>query len=220
VDIIHSLDSIDKQWLLALNNDYPTFWDGLMYGISEKLTWVPFYLSLIFVIIKFWKKQSIWVVLGLILCVVISDQVSSGIIKDLVQRLRPSHDPEIENMVCVVNGYRGGKFGFVSSHAANSFGLALLSSLLFKNRIYTVSVFAWAVIVSFSRIYLGVHYPGDVLGGAFVGITAALLVYWILKKLRPDLFADFHTSELKIRVPLLTLAVSLLALIVYSAWIF
>ena len=191
-----------------------------MYGISEKLTWVPFYLSLIFVIIKFWKKQSIWVVLGLILCVVISDQVSSGIIKDLVQRLRPSHDPEIENMVCVVNGYRGGKFGFVSSHAANSFGLALLSSLLFKNRTYTVSVFAWAVIVSYSRIYLGVHYPGDVLGGAFVGITAALIVYLIFKKFRPNLFTDFHTSELKIRVPLWTLAVSLLALIVYSAWIF
>ena len=220
MDIIHSLDSIDKQWLLALNNDYPTFWDGLMYGISEKLTWVPFYLSLIFVIIKFWKKQSIWVVLGLILCVVISDQVSSGIIKDLVQRLRPSHDPEIENMVCVVNGYRGGNFGFVSSHAANSFGLALLSSLLFKNRTYTVSVFAWAVIVSYSRIYLGVHYPGDVLGGAFVGITAALIVYLIFKKFRPNLFVDFHTSELKIRVPLWTLAVSLLALIVYGAWIF
>ena len=135
------LDNIDKQWLLALNNDYAAFWDGLMYGFSEKLTWVPLYLSLIFVIFKKWKHKGWWIILGLVLCIVIADQVASGILKDTVKRLRPSRDPELENMVELVKNYRGGLYGFVSSHAANSFGLALLASQLFRNRIFTTIIF-------------------------------------------------------------------------------
>ena len=180
MDFIQTLDSIDKQWLLVLNNDYPDFWDGLMYGISNKFTWIPFYIALIFILIKYLKRKSFLIILALIICILLADQISSGLIKDMVHRLRPSRNPEIENMVCLLKGYRGGKYGFVSSHAANSFGLALLTSLFFKNRKYTISVLIWATLVSFSRIYLGVHYPGDVIGGALVGAGVAFLVYHIL----------------------------------------
>ena len=220
MDILQTLDTLDKQWLLALNNDYPGFWDGLMYGISDKLTWIPFYIALIYILIKSLKKQSWLIILALIVCIIIADQVSSGLIKELVHRLRPSRNPELENAVCLLKGYRGGKYGFVSSHAANSFGLALLTSLFFRNRKYTISVFLWAAVVAYSRIYLGVHYPGDVIGGALVGVGAALLVYWLFTKTIPDKVAFIKSAEINISLPLWVLAATFAALIPYSLWIY
>ena len=220
MDILQTLDTLDKQWLLALNNDYPAFWDGLMYGISNKLTWIPFYIALIFILIKSLKKQSWLVILALIVCIIIADQVSSGLIKEMVHRLRPSRNPDLENMVCLLKGYRGGKYGFVSSHAANSFGLAMLTSLFFRNRKYTIIVFFWAAIVAYSRIYLGVHYPGDVIGGAIVGVGAAMLVYWLFTKVLPDKIVFKKSAEINISLPLWVLVASFIALIPYSLWIY
>ncbi|HNX88335.1 MAG TPA: phosphatase PAP2 family protein [Paludibacteraceae bacterium] len=219
MDFIQTLDSIDKQWLLVLNNDYPDFWDGLMYGISNKFTWIPFYIALIFILIKYLKRKSFLIILALIICILLADQISSGLIKDMVHRLRPSRNPEIENMVCLLKGYRGGKYGFVSSHAANSFGLALLTSLFFKNRKYTISVLIWATLVSFSRIYLGVHYPGDVIGGALVGAGVAFLVYLLFTKIHLENVPS-NTSALNLKLPLWVMAASFIALIPYSLWIY
>ena len=220
MDILQTLDTFDKQWLLALNNDYPAFWDGLMYGISDKLTWIPFYVALIIILIKSLKKQSWLVILALIVCIIIADQVSSGLIKEMVHRLRPSRNPDLENMVCLLKGYRGGKYGFVSSHAANSFGLAMLTSLFFRNRKYTIIVFFWAAIVAYSRIYLGVHYPGDVIGGAIVGVGAAMLVYWLFTKVLPDKIVFKKSAEINMSLPLWVLGASFVALIPYSLWIY
>lgn len=220
MDILQTLDTLDKQWLLALNNDYPAFWDGLMYGISDKLTWIPFYLALIYSLIKSLKKQSWFIILALIVCIIIADQVSSGLIKEMVHRLRPSRNPDLENAVCLLKGYRGGKYGFVSSHAANSFGLAMLTSLFFRNRKYTIIVFFWAAIVAYSRIYLGVHYPGDVIGGAIVGVGAAMLVYWLFTKVLPDKIVFKKSAEINISLPLWVLVASFIALIPYSLWIY
>jgi len=220
MDILQTLDTLDKQWLLALNNDYPAFWDGLMYGISNKLTWIPFYIALIFILIKSLKKQSWLVILALIVCIIIADQVSSGLIKEMVHRLRPSRNPDLENMVCLLKGYRGGKYGFVSSHAANSFGLAMLTSLFFRNRKYTIIVFFWAANVAYSRIYLGVHYPGDVISGAIVGVGAAMLVYWLFTKVLPDKIVFKKSAEINISLPLWVLVASFIALIPYSLWIY
>jgi len=219
MDIIQTLDSIDKQWLLALNNDYPGFWDGLMYGISSKFTWIPFYFAIVFILIKYLKRQSWLIILALIICILLADQISSGLIKDIVHRLRPSRNPEIDNMVCLLKGYRGGKYGFVSSHAANSFGLAVLTSLFFKNRKYTISVLIWATLVAFSRIYLGVHYPGDVIGGALVGAGVAFLVYWLFTKIH---FGNVptNTSAINLKLPLWVMAATFVALIPYSLWIY
>ena len=218
--MIEILDSLDRQWLLALNNDYSAFWDGIMVAFSEKITWIPLYIAMIYVIFRHWKKESWWLVVALILSVVISDQIASGVLKDWVARLRPSHDPSLVGQVVLVNGYKSGLYGFVSSHAANSFALALLSSLFFRNRIYTIFIFLWAVINAYSRIYLGVHYPGDVLGGALVGVFVALLIYFLLKKIRPALVEGVGSAELRYPVPIWVFIVTSVGLVGYSVWFF
>jgi undecaprenyl-diphosphatase len=120
--------------------------------------------------------------LALILVVVLADQISYSFFKHTFERLRPSHNPMMEACVQLVDGYRGGRYGFVSSHAANTMGVALFSSLLFRYTPYTISVFLWATMTCYTRLYLGVHYPLDLIGGAMVGFFAAGVVYWIWKK--------------------------------------
>lgn len=218
--MIEFLDTIDKQWLLALNNDYPAFWDGLMVGFSEKVTWIPLYLSLLFVIFKKWKHQGWLIVIALVLTVVVADQIASGVLKVAVQRLRPSHDPEMEGLVELVNNYRSGRYGFVSSHAANSFGLALLAALVFRNKIFSCGIFTWAIINAYSRIYLGVHYPGDILGGIIVGVVTALVMYWLLRKFRPQIFCENRSGNSQADIPIYVLGLSMLGLVIYSIWFF
>ena len=111
------------------------------------------------------------------LIVLCSDQLSSSVIKPLVCRERPTHNVDIQDQIHTVNGYVGGLYGFVSSHAANSFAIAIFLSLVIKNWLFSFTIFLWAIINSYTRIYLGVHYFGDVLCGAVVGIIIALILY-------------------------------------------
>ncbi|MFV0472162.1 MAG: phosphatase PAP2 family protein [Paludibacteraceae bacterium] len=217
MEIIHYFDAIDRQWLLALNNDYPAFWDNIMWSISSKLIWIPFYLSILYVVVKHWKKESWYLVMGLILCIAIADQISSGILKETVRRLRPSRDPALENLVVIVKGYKGGMYGFVSSHSANAFGLAMLSSLLFKNKAYTFAAFFWAALVAYSRIFLGVHYPGDVLGGAVVGLVSAIIIYWALQKIPPSLFKGKYIPKKDSNIPIWTILTTVAFILIYSS---
>ena len=143
MDLIQSLNLFDTGLLLFFNSMHNSFFDGFMYGFTQILVWVPLYISVIYVLIKTKKFDALWLILSLVLCVVICDQISSGIIKNTVQRLRPSHEPSLNGMVHLVNGYTGGRFGFVSSHAANTFGFALLSSLLISRKAFFTS--SWSV---------------------------------------------------------------------------
>jgi Membrane-associated phospholipid phosphatase len=214
MELIHTLTGWDTQLFLAINGCHSAFFDRFMYVFSAKFTWVPLYISVLYVLIKHWKKQAVWMVIALILCIVISDQVSSGLIKQLVQRPRPSHNESLNALIHLVNNYSGGMYGFVSSHAANSIGFALLSGLLFKQKLYTYVLFLWAVVTAYSRIYLGVHYPLDVLGGAVVGVMAALLCYWAITKYRPALKpADDQLSTI---VPVIVTGLSFIGIAVYS----
>ncbi len=215
MDFLNTIKSLDTELLLFVNGLHNSFFDELMYTFSQIFVWIPFYVSVLYlIIISHKKKDAVWVILSFVLCIVIADQVSSGIIKEAVQRLRPSRNPALEGIIHIVNGYTGGKYGFVSSHAANSFGFALLSSLVFKQKTYTTFVFIWAVIVSYSRIYLGVHYPFDILGGMVVGVMAALIAYFALKKLQPSSLQG--SGEIPVTIPNSVLGLSVAGIIIYA----
>lgn len=224
MNLLESLLLLDKNLFLAINGFHSFFWDGVMFAISAKFTWIPLYIAVLAVLIRNWKRESIWLIIALVGCIIISDQISSGLIKELVQRPRPSHAPELKTLVHLVNGYSGGQFGFVSSHAANSFGFAFLSSTLFRNGKYTSLIFCWAVLVSYSRMYLGVHYPLDILGGALVGVMAALACYFAIIKLRPSLLIPHNDYSVvgrpKIALPLCIFGFCIIGIVIYSLVVF
>jgi undecaprenyl-diphosphatase len=147
-----------------------------MHAISGKVIWVPLYLAiLIFLGIKY-KRKFLVILLFIILAATLADQISV-LFKNNFQRLRPCHEPSLEGLIHLVNGECGGKFGFVSSHATNSFNVALISLLFIKKRWYTIGIILWALVVGYSRIYLGVHYPGDVICGSLLGALIGWSIY-------------------------------------------
>ena len=181
MELITKIIEIDKQLLLFLNSFHTGYLDTFMYTFSKVGVWIPFYLSVVYILFKSEGKKAIWIVLLLISGVVLADQLS-GFMKDGFQRFRPSHDPAIQNFVHIVNNSRAGLYGFVSSHAANTVGFAVLSSLFIRRQTYTIAALSWALITSYSRIYLGLHFPLDILGGALTGLFIALFLYFIYKK--------------------------------------
>lgn len=180
--MIEWLNNIDIELMVFLNSFNNEYFDHVFWMISGKLTWIPLYLTVIAILFRKNRKQAIYLLLLTAVLILLADQISSGIIKPLVHRLRPSHTPAIEEILHYVNGYRGGPFGFVSSHAANTVAFAGFFSLVFGNRTFTVISILWALLVSYSRIYLGVHFPGDILGGLAVGVFAAFVTYFIYRK--------------------------------------
>jgi undecaprenyl-diphosphatase len=179
---IQRLVDIDKQVMLALNGSDSLYMDGVMKIYTNTVVWIPVAVVLLFLVLKNnTPRISLLVVLGVALTILASDQVSSGLIKPLVGRLRPCRDPEIMHLVDTFNGYRSGGNSFTSSHACNSFAIFTFVSLLIRNRVLSLSLLAWAAINSFSRIYLGVHFPGDILCGAILGSVIGSITYLIYK---------------------------------------
>ncbi|MBT3209390.1 MAG: phosphatase PAP2 family protein [Bacteroidetes bacterium] len=169
----------DTKLFLVLNSFHSPLWDDIMWWISATYTWIPLYLFVLFFIFKEKKWKGFFTLFALILMIVLADQISVHLFKEVFERLRPCHNPDISEIVHIVKNKCGGKYGFVSSHAANTFSFALFSAIFFRKLYYTILIIAWASIVSYSRIYLGVHYPGDVVGGAILGLLLGFLVFYI-----------------------------------------
>lgn len=182
--MIEYIKNIDTTLFLFLNGLHNHFFDVIMYWISAKFTWIPFYLLLLFYIHKKFKSHTRYIVIAAIVLFAISDQLSVHLFKNVFLRYRPCHNLAIQSQVHTVGGC-GGKYGFISSHASNVFSLAIFLSLIFKpttSRIIYVLIF-WAALVSYSRIYNGKHYPADVAVGALFGGLLAYVIYFIYKNL-------------------------------------
>lgn len=175
--MLHWLLEFDKKAFLYLNGMHSSAWDNMMYWISGDKSWIPLYVFLLIIIIYRERPyRFIFTILFVVITVMLCDYISA-LIKNLVERPRPTHHPEIAHLVHIVNNYRGGKYGFVSSHAANVFGMATFLSHQFRNYKWSWALLGWAALVSYSRIYLGVHYPSDIICGAVMGTLIGIQCY-------------------------------------------
>ena len=177
--MIDSLIEYDKQLLLTLNGSNSLYVDALMTTLTKAQTWIPLYIAIFYLVMKNNEniRKIIAIVACALACVLLTGTLDDTIVKPLVARWRPTHDPEIGMFVDIVNGYRGGSYGFFSAHAANTFSIALFFSLLVRNSYFTFSLVVWSLLNCWTRIYLGVHYPGDIAVGLLWGGIIAVSVY-------------------------------------------
>lgn len=178
--MIDFLNDIDTSVFLFFHNIRDPFLDSFMWYFSKKLIWIPMYAAILFfTFYDFSWRKAVICVLALALTITLADQICATFIRPYCERLRPTN-PEnpLSAMVTLVNGYRSGRYGFPSCHAANTFALATIIALIARQRRLTVFMFIRAAITCYSRVYLGVHYPGDLLVGAVVGSICGLIVYY------------------------------------------
>ncbi len=201
---LSTLLNIDQYLLLSLNGSDSLFWDGCMLVYTSMAVWMPLAFVLLCVLLKNNNIKDFFLLVVLIAVVAtLTDTISSGICKPFFERWRPTNDPVLMYAVDVVNETRGGRYGFTSSHAANSFGIATFIMLLIRNRALSCSLIIWASMNAFTRIYLGVHYPGDILAGTLIGVLVGFAMYRLYvyiqnhkrRTSRRDWISDHYTKS-------------------------
>lgn len=196
-EFVEGLLPIERDIFLVMNGSDSLFWDNVMWTISGRFIWIPVFLFILFIFFfRARRKEAILVTIFFILVFVAADQISSSFFKPFFERFRPTHHPDFRDLVDIVNGYRGGRYGFISGHATNSFGIAVFLSLVFRNGLLTFSALLWAAINSYTRIYLGVHFISDILAGMIVGTLVALILYWIYTALRKTIIRPPSTRRI------------------------
>lgn len=182
---MYELLELDKKILLWLNGFHSPGIDSVMILMTKTIFWLPLYLVLTYLLFKRFKVEGWFVLAAAGLSILLADQITSGFMKPFFARLRPSQEPSLVGLIHLVNGYKGGLYGFASSHAANTFAISFLIWRVFKDTSrWAALLFLWALVMSYTRIYLGVHYPGDITIGALVGILSGWIGFKFFQWLR------------------------------------
>lgn len=174
------VQNVDRTALLAVNGSDSLFLDSVVHILTTATTWIPLYLSLFYLVLK--NNNSIQRIVFIVgcagLCILFAGTVDDLIVKPTVARWRPTHDPVIGTLVDVVNGYRGGKYGFFSAHACNTFSIAVFFCWLVRSWALSFTLVLWSLVNCWTRLYLGVHFPGDILVGLTWGFIVGTAVYY------------------------------------------
>lgn len=191
---MQTLVEIDREILSFFNGSDSLFIDNLAVSLTSGVTWIPLYLALLYVVIKNNETmKQIMLVIGCVcLCIILSDGMADFIVKPLVGRFRPSNDPFIKYTIDVVNGIRGTQYGFFSAHASNTFCIAMFFSLLVRNKKFVIAMCLWSLVNCWTRLYLGLHYPSDILVGLLWGGMVGAFVYYVYIKSYLRMYPDFN----------------------------
>lgn len=208
---MEELIQFDKHLLLMLNGSESLFIDYLVMTLTNAKTWIPLYISLFYVVMKSNNTvRDILLVVGAAgLCVLFAGAVDDMIVKPTVARWRPTHDPEIGMLIDTVDGYRGGNYGFFSAHAANTFSIAMFFSLLMRQRAFVIAMIAYSLINCWTRLYLGVHYPGDITVGLLWGALVGYSIYRLHRHFAIPVDYQSKLCDIPIAVLLLTIIYAL-----------
>jgi undecaprenyl-diphosphatase len=194
---MEALSHIDSDLFLFLNGLHTGWMDRVMNLFTDMWVWIPLYLLLIYWTVRQYGKRFWWVILAVALVVLCADQLASHVCKPVFQRLRPCFNPDFQGLIHLPKGLAGGQFGFVSSHAANTFGVAVfLTAALSQYRPWpAILLFLWATVSSYSRIYIGYHYPGDILCGAVIGVLVGLIIWMVFRILNRSFSPRPHREK-------------------------
>ena len=191
---MEQLLDLDTKLLYLVNGSHSAFVDGVMMMLTNGFTWLPLYIALFILVIK--NNESMaqigLIIASALLCVLFSGVLSDLLVKPMTMRLRPLNDPALTSIITTVEELENSSYSFFSSHAANTFSLAIFFSLLIGNRWFTMVIVAWSLINCWTRIYLYMHFPSDVLVGLLWGGTVGAIVYFFHKKLFSRLTSHLH----------------------------
>jgi len=224
MSLVEKILPYERELFLWLNDHHTPYWDTFMWIYSGKLIWLPFAIAgLVVYTYKIKWKEALLLMVCATLVGIFCDYFSATAIKPFFERLRPTHHPDFAPFVDIVKGHRGGRYGFISNHASNGFGIVVFMSLLFRYRYLTLTMVLWATITAYSRIYLGVHFISDVVGGAIWGSLIGLFVYYIyltsrryiLKVPKEELKIPVYSKD-RAHVLMITIALSIAFIAIYS----
>ena len=211
--LFDQLIAFDKQLLLQVNGSESLYLDRLIRILTNAVTWIPLYISLFYIVIRNNETAAkiLLVLAGAGLCVFFAGSLDDMIVKPTVARWRPTHDPEIGLLVDIVDGYRGGKYGFFSAHAANTFSIAVYFCWLVRSKLLSLSLVLWSFTNCYTRLYLGVHYPGDILVGLTWGFIVGTAVYFFIRRFTPGKIRyERRDADIPVTVLVLTLIYALI----------
>ena len=188
--MIEVLEDLDRQLLLAVNGSGSLYLDRVVVTLTHAATWIPLYLALFYMVLKNNDnfRRLLLVLGGVAVCYLLAGAVDDGIVKPMVARWRPTHDPQIGMLVDIVDGYRGGRYGFFSAHASNTMCIATFFCWLARSRRLSVTLVTWSLINCWTRMYLGVHFPGDILVGVLWGICVGTGMYFLYRRLTRGMY--------------------------------